>query len=230
MVMLFAGCSQVDDQQTNPVTSVDNGSPETGGKDRGSVPMALSWDPSGWQNAIILEAKHALSTRNNGTSGVILYYGGGAYYGGDWNYVQDPGGSDALDQMLDHYNPGYVGSYGLWREDWLTLACVNVGHGGYCKFFADLVQYRATGGAKDFLPGNTSATGSVTYVEPGDIIQIPQTVGHTAVVIGILARDGQNHVTSVDVIDANYIGGNGEFIIARHPISNPALQSYRTYH
>ncbi len=231
VALVFVGCSQVD-EQSNPVSYSNNtDQPAAGGKDRGAQPIAASWDPSGWQNAIILEAKHALSTRNNGTSSVILYPGYGAYYGGDWNYVQDPGGASALSAMLGHYNPGDIGSYGFWTEDWLTLSCgTYVGHGGYCKFFADLVQYRATGGAKGFLPSNTSATGSVDYVNAGDIIQIPQYVGHTAIVIQVLARDGQNKVTSVDVIDANYIGGNGHFVIARHPISNPALQSYRTYH
>lgn len=190
-----------------------------------------SWDPSGYQLSIQLEAYHALSTRNNGSSGVTLYVGNYAYAGGDWDYVNDPGGASALSAMKSHYSASQIGSYGLWREDWITRSSLNVGHGGYCKFFADLVQWRATGGKKGYLPCNTCAGGSVSNVGIGDIIQIPSnTSGHTAIVVNVLSRNNDGSVHSVDVIDSNYVGGDGEFIIAHHPISQPELDSYRTYH
>lgn len=138
----------------------------------------------------------------------------------------------AREQLSKHYGWSWdlIGDSGAWPEYALSGNWRNVGHGGMCKFFADLVQWRATGGDKGFLPSNTSASGSIDYVEPGDIIQIPQYVGHTAVVIAVLARDNWGRVTSVDVIDSNYIGGSGKFVIARHPISGSALKNYRTYH
>ena len=194
-------------------------------------PVTESWNPSGWQNAIILEAKHALSQRNNGTSSQILNYSG-SYYGGDWDYV----GSDprAREIMSQHYgwNWGLIGSPGGWPEHNLTGNWRTVGHGGYCKFFADLVQWRATGGAKGFLPINNQAHGSVNNVEPGDIIQRTDP-DHTALVIAILQRYSNGRVRKVDVIDSNYIGGDGEFIIARHPITLVNSQGnylYHTYH
>jgi hypothetical protein len=185
-----------------------------------------TWDPSGWQNAILRETKYALSTRMNGTSRCIYYYGGGYYYVGDWDYV------NSNQTVLNAVNSACglpSGSYGLWVE-YNNGQCLLVGHGGWCKFFANLIQWRATGGAKGCLPPNTDASGSVDWVEPADIIQIPQYYGHTAVVIGILERFPDGRVKTVDVIDSNFIGGDGEWIIARHPITRPALNSYRTYH
>ncbi len=191
-------------------------------------PTEMSWDPSGWQLAIILEAKHALSQRNNGTSSQILHYGGD-FYGGDWDYV----GSDpyAREIMSVHYgwNWNYIGDPGAWPEHDLTNNWRVVGHGGYCKFFADLVQWRATGGSKGFLPSNNQASGSIDYVEPADIIQRNDGNPHTAIVIKILERRG-GKVKKVDVIDSNYIGGNGRFIISRHPIGGSEFQKYHTYH
>lgn len=185
-----------------------------------------TWDPSGWQLAIIREAKYALSRRMNGTSRNIYKYGSGYYFVGDWNFVNSD--ANALRTVKSTCNLP-TGSYGIWweRNDgrWLKI-----GRGGYCKFFANLVQWRATGGRKGCLPTNTSASGSIDWVEPGDIIQKPQYYGHTAIVIKILARYSDGRVKKVDVIDSNYIGGDGKYIIARHPISRPALSSYRTYH
>jgi len=225
---MIQGCSE----NENPVEPVEVTTDPAETHEPPVVALAAKWDPSGWQNAIILEAKHALSRRNNGTSGVILY-SGGAYYGGDWDYIRDPGGASALAAMRRHYSSAQIARYGLWREDWLTHACVNVGHGGYCKFFVDLVQWRATGGAKGYLPPNGSATGSINYVQPSDIIQKNAGTDHTAIVIAILARDSRGRVTAVDVIDANYIGTTrtkNRYIIARHPISGSTFQQYRTYH
>jgi hypothetical protein len=193
-------------------------------KSEDSDDTLLSWNPSGWQLAILREAEYALSRRTNGTSAVILRYGGGSYYGSDWDYVNSDRGARNL--MRNHYG-GSTGSYGYWYESIARRSC---GHGGWCKFFADLVQWRATGGALGFLPRNNQARGSIDYVEPSDIIQKTNGTDHTAIVYRILERYPDGRVKKVDVIDCNFIGGNGEYIIARHPISRPELSQYHTYH
>lgn len=75
MLVVLVGCDQ-----ENPVTLDGKGlSGDEYGQEGSDI--NFSWDPGGWQNAIILEAKYALSTRKDGTSSQTLV--SGKYFGGD---------------------------------------------------------------------------------------------------------------------------------------------------
>lgn len=225
---LLNSCSDMLNAPLSPGTE-NNQEPEFL-KNRASALSA--WNPSGWQNAILLEAKHALSRRNDGTSSQIATIGTSRYYVGDYDYVSsDPLAREKVSVQYG-WNWDLIGTPGGCPEYSLTKNWRTVGRGGMCKFFADLVQWRATGGRKGFLPSNSSASGSIATVEPSDIIQKLGSPDHTAVVIAILARNSANRVTAVDVIDSNYVGTTKSkylYIIGRHPISGNALQQYRVY-
>lgn len=104
---------------------------------------------------------------------------------------------------------------GVWLiGDWNY--CCGTGRGGECKEFARTLVKRATGNRYDLPTGYDYARGDISWCRPGDVIQRPAPYEHTAIVYKVLARDSYGRATRIDVIDANYVGGMGNHIIARH--------------
>lgn len=149
------------------------------------------------------EMRYALSRRVDGTSG-LTYQG---KYMGDWNYVT--GGTDnwAFDKKRAEYSGG-TGTVGFGPY----------GRGGWCKFFVDLLLFRSSYGLGNgyhlYLPGGyTYATVNPRYAAPGWVLQ--STMPHTALVDAPHYNSAGQH-DGWWVIDANWVGGNGQFYISRH--------------
>lgn len=109
------------------------------------------------------------------------------------------------------------------------------GRGMQCRSFVRLILYRSGVYQSTWFPSYAEAindynrgAGYRTYTKPfsqlrvGDVIQTSWANGHTAIVVQILAGVEGQSVTSIDVVDANYVGGDGNEIIARHIISRIA--------
>lgn len=177
----------------------------------------LASDP---RQAVILETYYALWTAINGTSPKSI----GPWAAGGWNYlVNDMNAYNVLKGWYGSYSSGWSlfysnpGSYGFYG---------GYGRGGQCVFFANLITYRSGVYQKVFpsyatcLADYNSASRRYTKhyrnIQPGDIIRSFATNGHTAIVVKVLAGTPGSSVTSVDVIDCNFIGNE---IIGRHIIS-----------
>ena len=117
---------------------------------------------------------------------------------------------------------------GDWNYDGL-----GIGIGGECKYFASRIVTRGTGGRYSLPSGYEYATVDIGLARPGDVIQRPPRYGtqHTAIVFEILNRDNYGRATRIDVIDANFVGGRGSKLIARHyfPYGSWPLSQFRVW-
>ena len=196
---ILSGCSGDKDEGTSlePVVGEGGGNP---------VPLGQYWG-----NRIVSEAFYSLNQSRTGGSNV-------SYHGwamSDWNYVES-------DRDADKRISWYIGGCGNrggaggtvslqdYNSTWKTCH-----KGGYCKYFVDLVLYRSSygwGGNKHLvLPSGTSyATRSVYDAQPGWVLQ--SSMPHSGIVV---ARYGGG----LDVIDSNWVGGDGNYAISRHFMS-----------
>lgn len=227
-VAFIASCSN--QQTSNPITSAvtptDNtvnpvGSAE-GRKDQMQPAAAAQY----WGDRILSEAFYALNQSRTGRSNVT-YQG---WYMGDWNYVE----SDVAADLRVSYHIGGCENRGgargtaTMRESNGTYKVCH--KGGYCRYFANLVLYRSSygwgGGQHLVLPssGTAYATRAVSEAQVGWVLQGSGSNLHTAIVVAVTG-------SGLDVVDANYIGGNGTFLIARHFYTWAKLQTlgYRAY-
>jgi len=160
MMVLFVGCSKVDDQ-SNPV-SVDNT----------NIFARLHWDT---RTAIQLEAFYALNTSHNGGSTEDI----NGYAVSDWNYIYSD--SNAYVAEKNHYGDDASEYYSYYHdlEDY-GMDDDDHGRGGQCRHFADLILYRS-GTYQSFLPtyqqvindynGSSNYTKLAGQVYVGDLIQ-----------------------------------------------------------
>lgn len=113
----------------------------------------------------------------------------------------------------------------------------DIGRGGQCKFFADLILYRSD--STDRLDGGTHTLPSYASMhnnsaslsdnlKPGDVIFIPST--HVGIVT-FVNRDSGGHALGAYMADSNWTGGAGHEIIGEHYFSFSSLQSqgYRVF-
>ena len=128
-----------------------------------------------------------------------------------------------------------VYAYGFNRYNAITKKWYDpsYGRGGQCKFFANLILYRS-GTHTARLPSygdmeknsfKLDSNSNLSKVKEGDVIFATNV--HTAIVVGIV-RSGSN-VVSIDVIDSNFVGGNGNEVIGRHTFIPNQLKSYRVW-
>lgn len=174
-----------------------------GQKGSGSLPKIASALPGNWRYACWREICFALSRTK---------------------YLQGKYGQSRRD---------YTWNGGRWLAgDW-NYDRLGYGIGGTCKYFARRIVQRATGYRYNLPSGYNYAYGSIAWCRPGDIIQRSDRYGtpHTAVVFTILSRDGSGRATRIDVIDANFVGGAGRRMIARHylPYGSHHLSQYRVW-
>lgn len=112
-----------------------------------------------------------------------------------------------------------------------------VGRGGQCKFFVDLLLFRSEAATRisgtHTLPSYSTMSAKTRYIghaRPGDVIFRITGTKHVALVVHVLSGNSDaGTVTSVDVVDSNYIGGDGNEIIGRHIIQGAELSSYKIY-
>jgi hypothetical protein len=138
-------------------------------------------------------------------------------FASDWAVPGDPCPNFISGPMASFYSN--VGSYGYGT---FGGPYGNIGHGGQCRFFANLLVYRS-GSYMLTFPSYAAMWGNVetnlTKAVEGDILTSYPPY-HTAIVVEI-KRTGST-VTGLDVIDSNWIpdisGGNRE-VIGRHVIS-----------
>lgn len=206
--------------------------------------MAQSFSTNA-RRAVVLEAFYALRPAHDG--GCNAYINGNCI--STWNFINDstyPGPSaysalksayscNASDWAVPGdscYASGYtspsfysnLSSYGLSTAGG---SYGNVGRGGQCTFFANLVLYRAEVQMSSFpllstMWGNTDA--NLQHAVEGDVLQLYGDTGsgfttnHVAIVVQIY-KTGST-ITALDTIDANYIsdvsGTANREVIARH--------------
>lgn len=118
---------------------------------------------------------------------------------------------------------GDLPSYGLYG---------NLGRGGQCKYFANLILYRAGVSGVDPMP--TYATmnmqsRSSKYAKPGDIL-FSSSLPHTAIVTKVLqGNPNSGTVTGVQVVDSNWVTGDGNEVIGAHNYYGSNLAQYKVW-
>jgi hypothetical protein len=124
-------------------------------------------------------------------------------------------------QMRNYFLSGNIPAYGRYGGSL---------RGGQCKYFANLVLYRAGVSNVDPMPtydGLQANSKSANYAKAGDVLFIPRY--HTAIVTKVLKGSSSvGTVTSIEVIDSNWWGGAGNEMIGKHTISS-GLTSWRVW-
>lgn len=224
IVTMLVGGGCTNEQATNPtmsaVTPSDNNlNPGDSTNGRGEPMGAALAGSVAWESRVLSEACYALSQSRSGYSNKS--YGGNAM--GDWPYPWQGDCCDALGVVTRkmYSVASDRGLLGLWSGQYQQ--------GGECKFFVNLVLYRSSYGYPGghlILPGGTyTYSGSRDWrnAGPGWIIQ-SASMPHTAIVVA-------NYGSSLSVIDANWVGGRGSYVISRHIISASTLDTkgFRAY-
>jgi hypothetical protein len=222
IAVLFAGCQS--EHSTMP-----EGGPTTDSVPGAPAMMRLASDP---REAIKLECFYALNPGHGGGSNRPI--GGNAV--SDWPYLSSD--MNAYWALRNHYGSTNSSVQSLFYSSPAAYALQNfagvgsVGRGGQCRYFANLILYRSATyfdnsrflrTYQDYIndySGLRRWTKPISQVRVGDVIQTQWANGHTAVVVKIVAGTEGVNVTSVDVVDANYVGGAGNEIIGRHVIAN----------
>ena len=123
------------------------------------------------------------------------------------------------DRLRDLFLAGNLPAYGF---------AGGVGRGGQCKYFANLLLYRAGVANVDPMPtylGLQEQSRSSGYAKPGDVL-FRQNY-HTAIVTQILRGDpNEGTVTGVQVVDSNWVNGKGNEIIGMHNYYDSELSIY----
>ena len=150
-------------------------------------------------------------------------------------YASKPVLWPSADQNLFYDNSAQLG-YANLRKFGIYNNSTNdkygaVGRGGQCKFFVDTLLFRSESAARidngthvlplysvmnDSSDTSKAKPAPIGKARPGDVIFIPNN-GHTALVVAILAGDPvAGTVSEVDVVDSNFVAGDGNEVIARH--------------
>ncbi len=220
--ILLAGCTEQLPNITEP--------PES------PPPERLSADP---RQAIKLECFYALSRSVSGTSSRQI--NGDAV--SDWNYLCND--LNAYTVMRDHYSGNSSvqddfftsprGSNGLWPAPTDYGLQDGIGRAGQCPYFANLILYRSATywDNNRFLRSYSfyindwgNGYGPRQHTKPArearisDVIQSKKVNGHRAIVVKIMIGQEGSTVTSVDVIDSNFVGGRDQEMIGRHVIAS----------
>lgn len=216
------------------VTTTDHGLPKPGAR-----PNRLASDP---YQALALEGLYAIDQHHDGR--YTQTYQGSAtsnwsYLLNDpnaYNYIKVKYGSDAsvwtgwpsYFSNMDVYSRTNLNRWGAAQADVLS-------HGGQCRGFANLLTYRSATFQQKFPGYEGCSWGYRPYsqIRVGDVIETTWANGHTAVVVAIVSGVAGSSVTSVRVVDSNYVGGNGQEIIGMHTISvssSGGVGDLRNYH
>jgi hypothetical protein len=146
---------------------------------------------------------------------------------GDWNYLASDLNAYGV---IKGWYPRPLAS--AWDTYYSSIQAYgfsgNYGRGGQCVGFANTITYRSGIYQRRFptyaqcladYNGPRNYTKPVAKLRIGDIIRSFSTNGHTAIVVRIMSGQEGTSVTSVDLVDANWVGGMGQEVIGRHVIS-----------
>lgn len=146
---------------------------------------------------------------------------------GDWNYLASD--LNAYNVIKGWYPRPLASTWDLYYSNLPAYGFYgNYGRGGQCVAFANTITYRSGIYQRRFptyaqcradYNGPRNYTKPVSRIRIGDIIRSFSTNGHTAIVVRIMAGQEGVSVTSVDLVDANWVGGRGQEIVGRHVIS-----------
>ncbi len=131
--------------------------------------------------------------------------------------------SDATDSYLKKlFYDGKIQEYGFYGGK---------GRGGQCKYFANLILYRAGVISSKTDPFPTYAemqqnSNPASSAKPGDVLF--QNGYHTAIVTSV-GRDSIGAATSITVIDSNWVTGGGNEVIGMHTYNKDQIANYRVY-
>jgi len=124
--------------------------------------------------------------------------------------------------MRQYFVSGNLPAYGRYG---------GIARGGQCKYFANYLLYNAGISGTDPMPSYLDMAGasrSSKYARAGDVLF--KTNYHTAIVVQVSkGSSSAGTVTSVQVVDSNYVGGTGNERIALHSISGAELAGYSVW-
>jgi len=215
ILAILPACDSLNRQSESPV-----GVESILGTEKGDdIQKALSSDP---RTAVVLECYYALRPYCSSAPYKSIF--GNAV--SEWNYLCSD--LNAYRVLKGWYGTAYSSVWSLFYIDppW-SYGCYNgIGRGGQCRYFANLILYRS-GVYQRCLPAYTSAgLMQIRFARPGDVIQRTSGCRHTAVVVKVLEGIAGYSVTRVDVIDSNFVGGDGQEIIGMHQIGGTDLSNY----
>lgn len=103
--------------------------------------------------------------------------------------------------------------------------------GGQCKYFANLLLYRAGVISLKTDPFPTYAemqqnSNPASSAKPADVLF--QNGVHTAIVTGVV-RDSTGAAISITVVDSNWVTGGGNEVIGTHTYNKDQIANYRVY-
>lgn len=203
------------------------------------------------RRAVVLEAFYALRPSHDG--GCDKTINGNCI--SDWNYLNnDPYAYNAVKER-------YGSDSSVWSLFYSSLPSYGysvsggsygqVGRGGQCKYFSDLILYRSEATGRLDSSDRPSSTGNHTLpsystmwpnteidlqkAKEGDIILVYNVSGytnHVAIVVEI--KKSGNTITGLDVIDSNFIsdinGAVNREVIGRHLFQLSSIQGvYRIW-
>jgi hypothetical protein len=122
--------------------------------------------------------------------------------------------------MRQYFISGNLPAYGRYG---------GIERGGQCKYFANYVLYNAGISGVDPMPSYAAMTGKPSkYARAGDVLF--KSGYHTAIVVQVLkGSSSAGTVTSVLILDSNYIGGKGNEEIALHQMFDTELAGYSVW-
>jgi hypothetical protein len=184
--------------------------------------------------AVVQEAFYALDPYHNGQSYKDIPYGS-HNYASIWNYVDSDHG--AYKTLKGWYGTGLASLWSSFFSDVHSYGYSNaagqygdVGRGGQCKFFANLIEYRSDSYTKCFPLTKDmlkNAEGDLTKAVPGDVLFSTE---HFAIVVSV-EKSGKK-VTALGVIDSNFVSDaipakDDREVIARHTMDLSYLQKHK---
>ena len=200
------------------------------------APQGVQYD----RQAIVLEAYYAVtgsqhycpwvgsgdSDRRIGRYNYLLSDVGAYWHTRDyWTHRYKPDGHMTYNndnRLSQLFLDGNLPAYGL---------AGGVGRGGQCKYFANLVLYRAEIAGANPMPTYAGLQGqsrSSAYAKPGDVLF--RYKFHTAIVVRVLKGDpSSGTVTGVQVVDSNWVDGEDNEIIGIHNYYGSRLAAYKVW-
>jgi hypothetical protein len=184
----------------------------------------FAWSHGDWCTRVVWEARHALSASASGVSNwPVSQDSYGPRWYGDWNYVAS-----------DAYAYGKAAAEAGGVVGGVADASTGQHRGGWCTYFVRLILMRATywAGFNEHLttpgfPGSVyswtngaSMTQDYGSMRPGFVFSSPGR--HMAIAD---VRATVNGRIGWYVIDANYVGGDGNFFIGRHFLPDTVLKA-----
>ena len=240
MLLSLTGCGEHGHSVVGPkVQQSATPAPDSvGGIDRPGVgPERLASDP---RTALIREGYYSVDRHYDGRY-TQTYRG---YATSNWSYMlSDP---NAYSYIKSWYGTSYASIWTGWPSYFSNMDVYSrtnlnrfgvaqsdvLSHGGQCRGWVNLLTFRSATFQQQLPAYEHCPWGYRSYSQilPGDVIETTWKNGHTALVVAVLSGTSGKSVTSVRVIDSNWIGDE---VIGMHTISvtyRGGVSDLRSYH